>query len=65
MEFRIISKLRNPYKTASFEFNGKDWPTPRYHLLFEFTVVDESPQFGLFDEIELLFEGELFIVKSW
>lgn len=35
------------------------------NLLFEFTVVDESPQLGLFDEIELLFEGELFIVKSW
>ena len=36
-----------------------------FNLLLEFTVVDESPQLGLFDEIELLFEGELFIVKSW
>lgn len=31
--------------------------------LFKFTFVDEIPQFGLFDDIELLFD-ELFGVKS-
>jgi len=32
---------------------------------FEATVVDDNPQFELFDDIELLFEDEWFIPNNW
>lgn len=41
------------------------WLQTRWKLLLELTVVDESPQLGLFDEMELLFGDELFSDKSW
>lgn len=44
-----------------YQFNNKFC----FNILFELTVVDESPQLGLLEEIELLFEDELLSVKSW
>lgn len=41
------------------------WLQTRWKLLLELTVVDESPQLGLFEEMELLFGDELFNDNSW
>lgn len=37
----------------------------KQNLPLELTVVDESPQLGLLEETELLFDDGLFNVKSW
>jgi hypothetical protein len=43
--------------------SADEWKLRR--LLLELSVVDESPQLGLFDEIELLLLDEWFSVNSW
>jgi hypothetical protein len=42
-----------------------NWRLIARPLLLEFSVVEESPQLGLFEEIELLLLDELFSVSSW